>query len=212
MNRRNRSPLNALHLPVVLLSGLLLAQMAAAQTNAPGVTPSGPVSPSVDTGNSPRPSITVPALSPADRTFLEDAMQGYLTSLQGSQMALKKTSNTGVRNFAQHIVDENEKARQKLSTLAQTVGMTMPTAPSLAQRARLMVLSVRDGAGFDKQYVDAIGVDAHEAAVDLFRRATAEASNSDVKALAKDLLPDLQHELDLAKSLQSSLTQVSANN
>lgn len=190
------------HPCLAILSGLLVTQMALAQTSAPPM----------DTGSSPEPAIAAPALSRVDKTFLEDAMQSYLATLQGSQMALKKTSNTGVKNFAQHIVDEDGKAKQKLSTLAQAVGMTMPSEPSFAQRAKLMMLSVRDGTGFDKQYVDDIGVDAHEAAVNLFQKASTGSVNPDVKALAKDMLPDLQHDLDVAKSLQTSVMQVGANN
>lgn len=190
--------------------GLLVAQMALAQMNASGMDQGSPAG-SQSQMDSSRPSIAITALSQADREFLEDAMQDCLASLQGSLMALKKATNAGVRNLAQHIADEHESVKQSLTAIAQAAGMTMPTSPALAQRARLFVLSLSEGAGFDKRYVDSVGVRAHEAAVDLFRRAAAEANNVDVKAFAKDALPSLQHYLDLAKTMQTSLTQVSAN-
>ena len=61
-------------------------------------------------------------------------------------------------------------------------------------------LSRKDGAEFDKSYVDMM-VDQHEADVKLFERAARDAEDSEVRAFASRHLPSLQQHLQRANNL-----------
>lgn len=151
-------------------------------------------------------------LPQADADFLHDAIQRCLTNAQSSQLALETSRDTQVKNLAQQILAQHTKTRDQLVTLAMAKGVEIPTAPSLTQKARLMILTMRDGGSFDKDYLSSWAIAANEEAVELFQKAAAEAGDNDVRALAKEALPNMQHAVELARSLQLSNAQSKASN
>ncbi len=64
-----------------------------------------------------------------------------------------------------------------------------------------MQLSALSGVAFDKAYSQKVGVDAHQDAVKLFREATDDTKDRDVKAFARNTLPPLQSHLEMAKKV-----------
>ena len=146
-------------------------------------------------------------LAHSDSSFLNSAAQGGLAEVQSSKLALSKGVNTQVKGFAQQMVDDHEKASKELQALAAAKGVKLPDTPSLAQRARIKLLSARDGAGFDRQYASSMGVTAHEDTVRLFQKAARDAKDADVKAFAAKALPTLEHHLQMARDLKATVDQ-----
>jgi len=145
------------------------------------------------------------ALSPADRDFIEEAAQAGHLEAEASQMALRKSPTLDVKTFAQRMVDEHGEIGQELNALASRKGVEAPTEPSLAQKARLKALDVRDES-FDKAYADEIAVSAHEEAVKLFDKAAHDDSRDpEIKAFAASVLPRLQRHLEMGKALQQQV-------
>lgn len=200
----------ALHaLPGVLCALLLSlshAPMACAQGQAL------PHPPTAASAASPPAVTLVHKLPQADADFLHDAIQQCLTNAQSSQLALETSRDTQVKNLAQQILTQHAKTRDQLVTLAMAKGVEVPTTPSLTQKARLMMLSMRDGGSFDKDYIRSWAIAANEDAVELFQKAAAEADDNDVRALAKEAVPAMQHAVELARSLQLSNAQSKADN
>ncbi|WP_313430611.1 DUF4142 domain-containing protein, partial [Pseudomonas sp.] len=56
---------------------------------------------------------------------------------------------------------------------------------------------------FDKCYVNN-QVDAHEKAVELFKKEAASSDKPELKAFASETLPKLEHHLEQAKALQAT--------
>lgn len=192
-----------------LLLSLGHTLMASAQGQASQV----PQTPPAAASSVSPPSVSlVHKLPQADADFLHDAIQRCLTNAQSSQLALETSRDTQVKNLAQQILTQHTKTRDQLVTLVMAKGVEVPTAPSLTQKAKLMMLSMRDGSSFDKDYISTWAIAANEAAVDLFQKAAAEAGDNDVRALAKEALPSLQHAVELARSLQLAHTQSKADN
>jgi putative membrane protein len=153
---------------------------------------------------------TAPAnhqLRQADKAFLQNAQEVCMAAVQGSKLALDKSTNMQVRHFAQRVLDEHTDTRNKLDALAEAKGVEVPESPSLTQRAKLVILSLRDGSSFDQNYVESVGVSAHQDAIELFQKAATTSSDPDVRAFANDTLPLLQHDLDVAKTLQAATKQ-----
>lgn len=142
----------------------------------------------------------------ADVSFLKDAAQAGHAEVEGSKLALKKSSNDKVKAFAQQMVDDHTKVGDELTALAKSKGLDVPTEPSLTQKAKLKILSARDGSGFDKHYADAIGVDAHQDTIKLFQKASKEVSDPEVKAFITKTLPGLEHHLQMAIDLKAVTT------
>ncbi len=137
---------------------------------------------------------------------MKTAAENGHTEVAGSQLALTKSSNAQVKSFAQSMVDDHTKAGNELTALASSKGVTVPTQPSMTQRAKLKLLQAMDGASFDRRYADSIGVSAHEDTVKLFRKAADSAQDADIKAFAAKTLPALEHHLKMAQDLKTSVS------
>lgn len=143
-------------------------------------------------------------LARADAAFLKQAAQNGHAEVEGSKLALSKGTHAQVKAFAQQMVDDHTKAAQALSTLASDKGVELPTEPSLAQKAKLKLLAQRDGESFDRHYAESVGVAAHEDTVKLFKKAAAQAKDTDVKAFATKTLPTLEQHLQHARDLKAA--------
>ena len=158
------------------------------------------------TTTTPTPAATITSdsskLAHADSAFLKDAVEGGLAEIDASKVAVNKAVNPGVKTFAQQMVDEHTKANADLVALATSKGVRVPTEPSLADKAKLKVLGMRDNTSFDKHYVKS-QVDAHEDTIKLFQKEIKDGKDADVKAFASKTLPTLQHHLQEANELKS---------
>ena len=145
-------------------------------------------------------------LDRADENFLENAAQSGHAEIEGSQLALTKARSPEVKDFAQQMIQDHSMVNQELTALAQQKGYMPPTEPSVMQRAELKTLSVTDDS-FDRLYASRIGVAAHESAVKLFREASTNAMDPDVRAFAAKNLPALEQHLEMARRLQQSVSR-----
>lgn len=140
----------------------------------------------------------------SDESFLRQAAENGHAEVEGSKLAVQKATDPKVKAFAEKMVDDHTKAGNELKALADTKGVKISDEPSMAQKASLKVLASQDGAKFDKNYAESIGVKAHEDTVKLFKKAAADAKDADVKAFAAKTLPTLEHHLQMAKDLKVS--------
>ncbi len=144
-------------------------------------------------------------LAHADSEFLEDAMKINLAEIRASNVALEKASNADVKAYAQMMVDEHKKAADELRSLAQSKGAKLPDDAALMDKGKTKVLEQRDGASFDKHYIESIGVKAHEDAIKRFEKGAKDAKDPDVKAFADKMLPNLRTHLEKARSVASAV-------
>ena len=144
-------------------------------------------------------------LSSADRTFLENAAQGGHAEVQGSQMALEKTSSADVKSFAEMMIKDHGQANKELKALAESKGFQLPVELEGDKQDLMKELREAEGASFDDEYVDEVAVDAHEEAVDLFEDAAENAEDADIKAFAAKLLPTLKAHHEQGEKLDDLL-------
>ena len=147
---------------------------------------------------------SITKLNSEDRGFLTRAAESGYLEIEGSKLALKKSSNAQVKQFAQKMIDDHTQVAQQLQALAKRKGYETPSAPSLVQSAKLKALELR-GDGFDEAYTDEVGVAAHKDAIELFEKAAKEATDADLKRFAADTLPALKRHLEEARALQKSV-------
>ncbi|EPL16153.1 DUF4142 domain-containing protein [Pseudomonas sp. CF161] len=141
------------------------------------------------------------AVAATSNSFVNDAAQGGINEVESAKLALEKSSAADVKAFAQQMVTDHTKANQELTALAKKLDIEVPDEASLTEKAKKMILEMRDES-FDKAYANN-QVKAHEDTVALFKKEAASSDNAELKAFAQQTLPTLEHHLDMAKKLQA---------
>lgn len=145
-------------------------------------------------------TLAADSLSHSDASFLKDAEESGLFEIQAGKIALQKAQDEQSRTFAQKMIDEHAKANQDVEALAAQKGLKLPTSPSLAQKAKLTTLEHWAKSGFDHHYAED-QLSEHKSDVKAFTKASTEAKDADVKALAAKTLPTLQQHEQMAQQL-----------
>ncbi len=140
-----------------------------------------------------------------DKSFLTSAIESDDAEIKASEIALQKSSNADVKSFAQKMIEAHQKTSADMKKLAAQKNVEAPTEASLAQRAKIDVLSKLSGASFDKRYASMIGVSAHEDAVKLFQSANTKSKDAEIKQFATATLPTLQSHLAMANDLKAKV-------
>lgn|SRR5919199_2135630 len=188
-----------------------LAYTATAQTNRPAASPdqmvpapNRPAPPPDQTAPAPNRPVPPPSssqLSALDRQFVMDAAQGGMAEVQLSQLALQRSTDPQVKQFAQQMIQEHTRANEQLMRLAAQKGITPPptVGPKYqAAMARLMQLS---GASFDQAYMNEAGVNSHMESAAVYQRQAALGQDPDLKAFAAGILPRVQDHLQMAATM-----------
>lgn len=150
-------------------------------------------------------SIAASAPNAYDKQFLTKAADSGSTEIAASKVAQSKSSNAQVKQFADSMVTDHTKVADELKQLAASKQITVSDEPSASHKADIAKLSNLEGKKFDQEYAAKIGVAAHKDAVKLFTEASQKATDPEIKAFATKTLPALQHHLEMANTLHSSL-------
>lgn len=144
-------------------------------------------------------------ISSYDKTFMMKAADAGSTEIAASKIASTKSVAPAVKTFADTMVTEHTKVADELKTLATSKSVTLSDTPSKAHESEIKKLDGLDGKKFDKEYAKKIGVAAHKDTVKLFKEASTKASDPDVKAFAVKTLPGLEHHLQMAEELHTTV-------
>ncbi|UVH52339.1 DUF4142 domain-containing protein [Pseudomonas sp. CBSPBW29] len=141
------------------------------------------------------------AMASSSNDFVDAAAQGGITEVEAGKLALEKSGAADIKAFAQHMITDHTKANQELTALATKLDIKVPDDASLTDKAKKMILEIRDES-FDKAYANN-QVKAHEDTVALFKKEAASSDDAELKAFAEKTLPTLETHLKMAKELQS---------
>lgn len=130
--------------------------------------------------------------------FVTQAAEGGLFEVQSSQLALKKSQDKDIRNFAQRMIHDHTQANEKLKSVAKNE--TVPTSLDAPHQQILSKLQGEDGSNFADQFKQA-QVQAHEQAISLFQNYGQHGSDAQVKQFAQQTLPTLREHLQMAQQI-----------
>ena len=143
------------------------------------------------------------ALGVAPRTgdFILQASASDMFEIESSKLALQKGDET-TKAFAQQMITDHEKTSAELKALLAggKVQGNPVTALTEDHKEEVDELAKLEGAEFNEEYIDD-QVEAHEDAVDLFKRYAEEGENADLKAFAAKHLPALEHHYKMAQDM-----------
>jgi len=146
-------------------------------------------------------------VSAADRDFMWEAAEAGNAEVQAAQLAEQKATDPQLKSYARMLIEDHSMANSRLQQLAQARGIALPTDPSQAQKDKLQSLRSSNGADFDRRFTEMLGVQAHRKAVDLFQKETSQGRDPQVVAFARDVLPKLQHHLQVAQQNEARLNR-----
>lgn len=126
--------------------------------------------------------------------FVNQAASGGLFEVQSSELALQKSQDANVQEFAKQMITDHTANNQELIATAQAEGLTVPTQISSPQAELMQTIQGAEGDAFDTAYVQA-QTTAHEA-VTLYQTYAQGGDNQALVAYAQKSLPALQQHLE----------------
>lgn len=186
----SQSALRAALLAAGLAAAVGLSLPVAAQTTAPAAAPQG--------------TATKAELASSDSGMLKELAEGNRAEVQAGRLALEKTENPEIKQFAQAMIDDHGKALSEVESLAQQKNVKLPDGVGVIHKTKELALKALSGQSFDAQYVKRAGVADHENTVKLLKKIQAEGKDADLKALADKLLPTVEHHLGMARQLDGA--------
>jgi putative membrane protein len=130
-----------------------------------------------------------------------DAANINLEEIQLGKLALDRATMDHIKQLAQMMVNDHQKAYDDLSALAKSKSISIPAEPGESAQNDYKKLSDEKPSDFDKDYCDKM-VDGHKDAIDKFQKAANDAKDADIKNWANSMLPSLRSHLDESMKCQ----------
>ena len=118
-----------------------------------------------------------------DNSFVRKALQGGLAEVQFGQLALQKSSNDDVKQFAQRMVNDHTKLGDEMKQIAQQLKVKVPDSPSGKDKSAINKLQALNGDDFDKAYIKDM-VKAHQQDEKDFKTEANNTANPAIKQVA----------------------------
>jgi len=134
------------------------------------------------------------------KDFVHDAAELNHAEIEAARTALKHSSSDAIREYAQQMINDHTDINHQLRSLAASAGLDLPDEATLMDRARGMVLKMRDDS-FDRAYLDN-QIEAHKKTIRLYQSAEAYLDNPPLQELAREALPQLTSHLEKAMELR----------
>lgn len=138
------------------------------------------------------------AKATSDNTWVMNVAKDGMAEVELAKLAQGKASSDQVKQFAQRMMTDHQKANDELKSLAQSKNITLPSAVPARDKALHDRLSRLSGDAFDRAYMNAMVTD-HRKAVNAFRMESQSGKDPDIKNWASKTLPTLEEHLKQAQ-------------
>lgn len=136
--------------------------------------------------------------------FLVKAADGGLAEVDAGKLGEQKATQKSVKSFAALMVKDHTSANAEVKALAEKLNIALPSAPSEEHVKKAADLNKKKPKDFDKDFMDMMVTD-HKKTIDLFKDASDDDINGDVKAFINNTIPKLQSHLDSAEAIRKAL-------
>ena len=140
----------------------------------------------------------------ADKKFAMNAARGGIAEVEAGKLAADKATSDTLKSYGQQMVDEHTAANDKLKTIAESKGITLPTSPAAKDAAAIAKMSKLSGAAFDSAYKK-FAVASHVDANKVFSMEVSMGKDSDLRGFAKETLPTVKMHLAHAKAFAGKM-------
>ena len=88
-----------------------------------------------------------------DKAFVKKALEGNIGEIEMGKLALQKSNDDQVKQFAQRMVDDHGKMQEQLKPAAEQMGVKVPDGPSKSQMKSMDKMKALSGDAFDQAYI-----------------------------------------------------------
>lgn len=117
----------------------------------------------------------------SDKKFVKAALEGSLAEVNYAKLALQKSKDKNVTEFATKMVHDHEMLIAEMKPLAKKLGVSVPSGPAISDHAKYAELKMKSGTDFDRAYVEAMVKDHHQDLQDFIDEQN-KTQNPDLKA------------------------------
>ncbi len=149
-------------------------------------------------------------LSPEETEFIHKAATGGMMEVEAGNLALQKTSDPKVKEFAQMMIKDHTAAGKELEAVAKSKGLGLPATLPAEEQKHMDMMKTVAGDAFDRHYLSMMVTD-HNKTVDLFIAAT-KFKDPDIKNFATKTLPLIEMHYKAATTLDSLIQKKKINN
>lgn len=139
------------------------------------------------------------ALSVSDLNFIRQLANANMSEIEAAKLAQEKSKNEKTLSFSREMIEDHNKALDKVKQLAQSKGVELPAEPDSVHKTAEKKLSALSGSAFDRSYMAQAGLADHKKTVALLKRINSEAKDPDLKALSTEMLPEVEKHLQEAQ-------------
>jgi len=140
----------------------------------------------------------------ADQIFAQNLALESLTDADLGKMAATQAKDSGVKTYAQEMIDDHGKLSQRLKRIAARGNVTIPAALDAKHQARLDKLAKLSGDEFDRAFIHDQIVN-HERSLRSFEQELQNGSDPGLRTLASRTMPTMRQHLQAAKDLEKTL-------
>lgn len=143
-------------------------------------------------------------LEHADTSFVKKVAENTKSEMELATLAQQKAADPQVKEFAQKIMTDHQKADEKLKEVAQQEKIDLPDRKSMGETTEKGRLDRLNGADFDRAYMKHM-VAEHEQDINDFRKEATNSKDDAVRKFASENLPVLQEHLKMARDINAKV-------
>lgn len=140
----------------------------------------------------------------ADSVFIAKAAAGGKAEVELGNLALAKTTNTSIKDFANMMVTDHTKSNEELMAMAKNKSFMLADSLDGEHKAKADNLRNLSGAEFDRAYMATMVAD-HQKTLELMRTEASTGVDANLKDFAIKTAPVIQSHLEHAQRLQASI-------
>ena len=140
-----------------------------------------------------------------DKAFVKKAIMGNNGEIATAKMALDKSQNDQVKQYAQKMIDDHTKMLDDLHTIAQQENIKFEDKPTPDGMKLSKKLEALNGPAFDKAYIDGMVKD-HKGDVRDFTMESQSGKDQATKEAATKSLPVIKDHLQMVQGLQKTIS------
>ncbi|HEY6802743.1 MAG TPA: DUF4142 domain-containing protein [Pyrinomonadaceae bacterium] len=140
-------------------------------------------------------------VSSADQKFMMMAGSGGMAEIEMAQIALQKSSNDAVKQYAQKMIDDHTMAGDELKQIASMKNVTLSMQSNARSMAKMQNAS---GMEFDMMYLKE-AVKGHQDMEKLFMKESMSGKDMETKAFAAKTLPVVRTHLQMAREVMMNM-------
>jgi putative membrane protein len=144
-----------------------------------------------------------PRVSGQDQDFISSSAEGDLFEVAAGRLAMHRSHDRAVRQFGRRMVSDHTESYRHVTRVGHKLGVDVPTAPSVGQRAVLRSFRHQTGTAFVCAYVPYEWED-HQLDIAEARDEVADGTAHRAIADARSELPTLHEHLHLVSKILHS--------